>query len=56
MIRLYDGEPTSVPALPGVYDGIATVSVQVDERTTVLSGPAVLVAAGTVAGEWMGPR
>ena len=32
------------------------LSVQVDERTTVLSGPAVLVAAGSLAPGWLEPR
>jgi diaminopimelate epimerase len=32
------------------------LSVRVDEATTVLSGPAVLVAAGTLAPEWLSAR
>jgi diaminopimelate epimerase len=32
------------------------LSVRVDESTTVLSGPAVLVAAGTLAPEWLSGR
>jgi diaminopimelate epimerase len=32
------------------------LAVRVDEERTVLSGPAVLVAAGTLAPEWLGAR
>lgn len=41
VVRLYDGDPTSVPAQPGVYDGITTVSVQVDGqgRPVLVYGP-----------------
>ena len=41
-------EGTVVVDVPG-----GRLSVQVDETTTVLSGPAVIVAAGTLAPEWL---
>lgn len=41
LVRLWDGETASVPAQPGVYDGISTVSVQVDDhgRPVLVFGP-----------------
>ncbi len=42
-------EGTVVVDVPG-----GRLSVQVDPRTTVLTGPAVLVSAGTLCAEWLG--
>ena len=41
VVRLWDGEEASVPAQPGVYSGISTVSVQVDQhgRPVLVLGP-----------------
>ena len=40
-VRLWGGEPASVPAQPGVYSGISTVTVQVDGhgRPVLVLGP-----------------
>ena len=41
LVRLWAGEPARVPCQPGVYSGITTVAVQVDERgrPTIVLGP-----------------
>lgn len=47
-VSLWDGEPSVVPAIPGVYDGITTVHVHVDERgrPVLVAGPSAPAPAG----------